>query len=197
MDKKPVNLKCAAKEINVHNIYKYYSDLPSISRKMNNPYSLMLYNCHGDFNIGSLCRTASCVSARAIYTVGRRKFDHRTLVGAHHYTDIDRLDVLQDPINWFSEKKMYPVFIEQGGVDISIYNFSTLWHKDLEPCLVLGSECEGIPEKFMKLFPDSPRISITQTGLIRSLNVASAGAIALERIFYSHSKNVKDRYCLE
>ena len=195
----PSNMECASKDINVHNIYKTLGlsdeNLRKLSVKMTNPYSLMIYNCHGDFNIGALCRTASCFSAKKIFTVGRRKFDRRTLVGAHHYTPVIRLDCIFDPVNWFVDQKMYPVFIEQGGVDINDFKFTNLWN-DLSPCLVVGSECDGVPEDFIALFPDSPRISIAQSGLIRSLNVATAGAIALENIYYAHRDNVIGKYGL-
>jgi tRNA G18 (ribose-2'-O)-methylase SpoU len=195
----PSNMECASKAINVHNIYKTlgFTDkkLRELSLKMTNPYSLMIYNCHGDFNIGALCRTASCFSAKKIFTVGRRKFDRRTLVGAHHYTPVIRLDSIEDPVTWFDDQEMYPVFIEQGGTDISDFNFTNLWN-EFSPCLVVGSECDGVPEVFMELFPDSPRISIAQSGLIRSLNVATAGAVALEHIYYAHRNNVIDKYGL-
>lgn len=195
------------KEINVHDAYKDI-DIVKISSLMTCPYSLMILNCHGDFNIATLTRTGSCLGASTVYTVGRRKFDRRPLVGCHNYTNVVRLSDLDgDPVKWFSAapadaslktyKKMFPVFIEQGGMDLSEFKFSSMFNRDRgEPCLVVGSECDGIGEDIMSLFPDSPRLSIGQPGVIRSLNVCNAGAMAMERMYYSYRSHVIDKYGL-
>ena len=173
---------------------------------MTMPYSIMLYNCCGDFNIGVLARTSSCFSARRIFTVGRRKFDGRTLVGAHNYTQIEKYDKIDDMKAFFHARRMFPVFIEQGGIDIDTFDFTNLYRRpivisdddigDLEPCLVVGSECDGVPQSIMDMFPGSPRLSIAQPGIIRSLNVSSAGSMALYKMYYAHKKVVCDKYDL-
>jgi tRNA G18 (ribose-2'-O)-methylase SpoU len=186
--------------LNIHSLYKEplpLSMLDIIARCSKLPYSLLIYNCHGDFNIGTLIRTANCLGASKVWTVGRRKFDRRTLVGCQNYTDLERLDEIPDLVSWFQERNMYPIFIEQNGYDMDTFNFGQLWEAQaLQPCLVVGSECDGIPESFMAAFPNSPRLTIGQPGLIRSLNVGCAGSIAMEHMYGSWKKNVVDRYGL-
>jgi tRNA G18 (ribose-2'-O)-methylase SpoU len=188
------------KEINVHDIYKpYVGEACQIARKMTCPYALMILNCHGDFNIATLTRTGSCMGARTVYTVGRRKFDRRPLVGCNNYTNLIRLDQLDpDPVTWFKTNNMFPIFIEQGGEDLAKFNYRVLWTGDTSviPCLVVGSECDGIAKEFMSLFPDSFRLTIAQPGVIRSLNVCNAGAMAIEHLYNSYRNYVTDKYGL-
>lgn len=185
--------------VNVHDMYKDrdIDSLMRISKALTMPYSIMLYNCCGDFNIGVLARTGTCLATHRVFTVGRRKFDRRTLVGANNYTQLEKYDEITDLNAFFSERKMFPVFIEQGGVDIDTYKFEELYSDpSREPCLVVGSECDGIPQKIMDAFPDSPRLSISQPGVIRSLNVSSAGSMALHRMYCAQKRLVSDRYGL-
>jgi tRNA G18 (ribose-2'-O)-methylase SpoU len=189
---------------NEHDILKKHSldTVKSISMKLTAPYALMLFNCHGDFNTAVAVRTATCFSAQAVYTVGRRKFDRRPMVGAQNYIHLERLGEIPDPRAFFAEKNMFPVFIEQGGVDIDKFDFRTLGRSGSDrpdgpiPCLIVGNECDGLPEEFMALFPDSPRLSICQPGPIRSFNVATACAMALHRMYNSYKTDVMDRYGL-
>lgn len=188
-----------AKLINIHDSYKSMSiSARNVAKKLKLPYCLMIHNCHGDFNIGSLSRTGSCLSAKTVYTVGRRKFDRRTLVGSQNYTELVRIDEIPNPVKWFRDHELFPVFIEQGGTDIGDYDFREFWKRSdtLIPCLVVGSECDGLSDDFIALFPDSPRLSIGQPGVIRSLNVACAGSIAMERIYYAWRRQVIDNYGL-
>lgn len=192
------------KLINIHDAYKGQRlSIADVSKTLRLPYCLMIHNCHGDFNIGALSRAGCCLGIQAVYTVGRRKFDRRTLVGSQNYMNLVRMDKLDpDPVTWFQERKLFPVFIEQGGADIGECDFRQFWERkndhgmDLVPCLVVGSECDGLPEDFISSFPHSPRLSIGQPGVIRSLNVACAGSMAMERIYYAWRKRVIDRYGL-
>jgi tRNA G18 (ribose-2'-O)-methylase SpoU len=105
-----------------------------------------------------------------------------------------------DPVMWFQERKMFPVFIEQGGTDIDSYDFRQLFRVGddaLIPCLVVGSECDGLPQELIDLFPNAPRLTIGQPGLVRSFNVACAGSMAMERLYYAYRRSVMDRYGLD
>jgi tRNA G18 (ribose-2'-O)-methylase SpoU len=188
------------KKLNVHDFYKSHDNevIKKIAVGLTNPYAIMIYNCHGDFNTATLARTGSCMGAATIYTVGRRKFDRRPLVGSHNYTVLNRLDDLDpDPVTWFDVHGMYPVFIEQDGDDLDKFDFRSLWNKPKIPCLVVGSECDGIPESFISMFPGSPRLSIVQPGVIRSLNVCNAGAMVMDRLYYSYKSHIMDKYGLD
>lgn len=155
-------------------------DPKDIASKLQLPYSLMIHNCHGDFNIGTLCRTASCLSVKEIFVVGRRRFDGRTRVGCQNYTTIHRWEDI--PTTFFEDRGLEPVFLEQGGKDLyeSTYELGKLEN----PCFVVGSESYGIPEELMARYPKALRLTIPQSGMTRSLNVAASGSILLS-FYYS------------
>ena len=156
----------------------------------------MIYNCHGDLNIGMMIRTAACLGARKVYLIGRRKYDARSVVGSDKYIEVIKHNEIKDLKKFFFEEDMEPIFVEQGGIDINCFNFKSVYNFNRKPCLVLGSECDGIPEDFMKLFPDSVRLSIGQIGVIRSMNVATVCSIILEKFSAVNRKSVVDKYGL-
>jgi len=69
------------------------------------------------------------------------------------------------------------VVVERGGEDIRRSNFEL-------PCaLVLGSEGEGVSKSLLELADKV--LSIPMVGKVNSLNVSSAGAIAMWEVFKS------------
>jgi tRNA G18 (ribose-2'-O)-methylase SpoU len=49
--------------------------------------------------------------------------------------------------------------------------------------LVMGSEAHGIPPEWLRSLCMAPRVSISQYGLLRSLNVSIAASIVLYELF--------------
>jgi tRNA G18 (ribose-2'-O)-methylase SpoU len=67
-----------------------------------------------------------------------------------------------------------PVFMENSGQDINDFNFSAM-ATGKKPCLVFGNEGYGIPDSFIGR---DACVKIKQLGVMRSLNVSAACAIA-------------------
>lgn len=55
------------------------------------PYAVLMENFAGDFNIGTVIRSANAFNARAVYYLGRKHYDRRGTVGTHNYTDVIHL----------------------------------------------------------------------------------------------------------
>jgi len=169
---------------NVHDHLKHLSvaELREINEKDRLPFAVCAFNVSGDLNIGVMLRTACLMGAERFLVFGKRHYDRRSCVGSYNYISVDRIgspdlrggDYTISPEQFKEVMASYnytPVFIETGGgtiedIDISVYNTSN-------PCLILGSESQGIPDDIMG---DAPRYSIPQLGVIRSLNVSSAAA---------------------
>lgn len=150
------------------------------SKKTALPLCLMLYNLHGDINIGMSIRTAAILGCSDVFIIGKRKYDRRSEVGAKHYITLHRM--LSITSEFFAEKKLVPIFLEQGGVALEEFSFKPFLPGKLphgfKVCIVVGSESYGIPKSFIKS-TQAPIVSISQYGVLRSLNVSIAASIAL------------------
>ncbi len=167
---------------NVHTPFQQFpvEKLQQISKATALPVSLMLYNLHGDMNIGMSIRTAVILGCSDVYIVGRRKYDRRSEVGAKHYIQVHRYTSIDH--QFFQENKLLPIFIEQGGVPLEEFSFKPYLPTKLEPgwklVFVMGSESFGLPVPLLKAVK-APILSISQYGIMRSLNVSIAASIVL------------------
>lgn len=173
---------------NVHDHYKDLSveDLKLISNATRLPYAVCLLNLEYDLNIGNCIRTAHIFGAEQVFIFGRRRYDLRSTVGANHYTNIVKYDfdeLTDDEVianqfeNMIYDYNLEPLLIDKTAEskDISeahVHNngYSTT------PCLVFGNENSGIPTCLTDKYHC---FHIPQRGVIRSLNVASAAAVAM------------------
>lgn len=168
------------------NVIDEYQHLPEeelrqIADTRRLPYAVALANITGDLNTGTIIRSACVMGADKVFTFGRRKYDRRSTVGAHHYIDVMSytLSSENEPFDWEFVMQTIringytPVVIEQGGIP--------LWHMQINHmpspvCLVFGAEQTGIPEEVCR---DEYWYSIPQPGIVRSLNVSAAASIAM------------------
>jgi len=153
------------------------------------PLGLMLFNLNGDMNIGMSIRTAVILGCSDVYVIGRRKFDRRPEVGARNYIQIHRYQTISP--EFFKENQLLPIFVEQGGHPLETFSFKKYLPGNLKEgwkvILVVGSESHGLPRSLLQAL-DAPVISISQYGVLRSLNVAIAASIVL----YEYTKQWRD-----
>ena len=144
------------------------------------PVALMLYNLHGDINIGMSIRTAAILGCSDVYLVGKRKYDRRSEVGAKHYIPIHRLPSVEP--EFFASNKLFPILVEQGGTALDDFSFKPYLPGRMpdgwKVVLIVGSESAGLPKKFMGAL-SAPIVTISQYGVMRSLNVSIAASIVL------------------
>ena len=180
---------------NIHDELKGLSleEIQKVQEKYTLPYAVCALNLTGDLNIGMMARTACLHGAREFIIFGRRKYDKRSTVGAQNYMPITRVDGFTDGTTDFdvdkfdalmTEKQYYPIAIEQGGHPIDMLNMGD-WTELIGcealdppyPCLVFGNENEGIPEAILN--ECATTLTLTQRGVLRSMNVSAAAAIAM------------------
>jgi tRNA G18 (ribose-2'-O)-methylase SpoU len=149
------------------------------------PVGLMLFNLNGDMNIGMSIRTAVILGCSDVYVIGRKKYDRRPEVGARNYISLHRHTSIEP--SFFQENRLLPIFVEQGGDPLESFSFKPYLPGKIaegwKVVLVVGSESHGLPKSLLQAL-EAPVISISQYGVMRSLNVAIAASIVL----YEYSK---------
>lgn len=163
---------------NVHTPFQEHSSeqLKLISQKTALPVHLMLFNLDGNMNIAMSIRTAAVLGCSDVWIIGKRRYDARPEVGAKHYVNVHKLDTI-DMTTFFEANNLQPVLVEQGGTFLEETNFKQFFNKKI--CFIMGSESHGIPAEVLTQMKDVPRVSISQYGLIRSLNVSIAASIVM------------------
>jgi tRNA G18 (ribose-2'-O)-methylase SpoU len=179
------------RELNVRDELKHLSheehlELHDDSRL---PYAIACINLTGDLNVGSIIRSAAMLGCETVFIYGKKKFDKRGLVGAHNYQKVEYITIdLPDDLGDFPPDVNYEILIqtldgmgytpfglETGGARIDQMAFQEI----VSPCIVVGNENMGLPDYLRSRLP---LISIPQSGVMRSLNVGVAAAIAMAEI---------------
>jgi len=165
-----------------YNVHSCFQTLPvektrSISHAISLPVHLMLFNVDGNMNIAMSIRSAAVLGCSDVWIIGKRKYDARPEVGAKHYIRVHKVDRLDDPKAFFSENNLQPFLIEQGGTPLEDMNFKPYMKEPV--CFIMGSESHGIPDEFLKHMKSTPRLTISQYGMVRSMNVSIAGSIVM------------------
>jgi tRNA G18 (ribose-2'-O)-methylase SpoU len=157
----------------------------------------MMYNLNGDMNVGMCVRTAVIYGCSDMYIIGKKRYDRRPEVGAKNYIRLHRFPSISS--SFFHEQKLLPIFVEQGGKPLEEFCFQPYFPKTLEPgwkvCLVMGSESYGLPKEMLKEL-GAPVLTMSQYGVMRSLNVSVATGIVLYEFTKQWSHSVKKSYTL-
>lgn len=167
---------------NVADEYKHLSldELKAVATFRQLPFAIALANITGDLNTGVIIRTACVMGAEKVFIFGRKKYDRRSTVGAHHYVDVLHYEATTatGAFDWdvmlhtIRVNGYTPVLIEQGGAPLHMLDV-TLHHP---VCLVVGAEDVGIPAE---VCAHETCYTIPQPGILRSLNVSTAAGIAM------------------
>lgn len=161
-----------------------------ISNKLYLPFAICLLNLTGDSNIGMSVRTAAVMGAADVYIIGNKKYDRRSAVGAYHYIEIHRHKWHLEPVRFFEAEGYTPIIIEQGGYPLEDFDFRPYFKLETKPVLIMGSEGEGVDKEWLAKLKKAgaKTITISQCGIIRSLNVSVASSM----VMYELCKQMKN-----
>ena len=163
---------------NVHDIFQRMDNdkVKTISLKMSLPAALILFNVDGGINISMAIRSAAVFGFSDVYIIGRRKRDKRGDVGACNYIRVHQLETIDH--DYFTKNNLNPIIIEQNGQPLEETDFQSYFpNSKTKVAFIVGSEQEGVPE-YIKI-KSIPIITISQYGVMRSLNVAIAASIVM------------------
>jgi len=134
-------------------------------------------------NVGNLLRTCEVLGGvGAVLPKDRSSPINETVVkassGAIFHLKLAKVPSLSKSMEEFKKMGGWVIVVERGGKDIRETNIPV-------PCaLVLGSEGEGVSKSLME--KADLVVSIPMEGKVNSLNVSSAGAIAMWEIYKSN-----------
>jgi len=138
--------------------------------------AVAMMHTEGDFNLSNVFRSTNFFGLKESYYVGgRRHWDRRGSVGTHHYTPVKFCETVDSFWDVVTNNGYVPVAIE-NNTEFDCKNvFTYVWPKN--PIIIFGEEMSGIPVEVLRKCKDV--VTIPSYGSVRSLNVASAAAIAI------------------
>ena len=161
---------------NIIDYYKYWTTeaiKANLDTKRHN-FSILVSNLIYDFNLGSVIRNANAFLAKNVYIYGKTKYDRRSTVGTHLYSNIKIIKEIDD-LSSILDDSVHLVGIDniEGAKPIETHE----WPYDKHVILAFGQEQVGLPQEIVERCQE---ISYnTQYGSVRSLNVGCASAIAM------------------
>lgn len=159
------------------NVVDKYKDLPNEKikedmKKSALPCGVMMSQIEGDFNFANVIRTANNFNVGKVFYFGNKKYDRRAAQGCYHYSDVIHLSTL-DEIKALKNDYVFVGFENNVPDVIPIETFE--WQPN--SIVVIGEEGNGIAKEVYDIL--DYKVTIPTRGSIRSLNVASAYAIAI------------------
>lgn len=149
------------------------------------PYAVAACNITGSLNLGTMVRTATIFGAAEFMVFGRKFYDKRSTVGAENYISVNHYGCFDEDTLEIDYERMISVIMASGYLPIYVEGHERGGSIDyapltLKPCFIFGNEGAGIPNSIIDKYP-FPVVSIDQPGVMRSLNVAVAAGIIMQR----------------
>jgi len=137
------------------------------------PAAVLMSQLESDFNFSNVIRTSNFFNLKTIFYYGIKNFDRRGSVGTHLYSDVKYLPSF-DEIKKLKEQYVFVGLennIEKNTTDI--FNFK--WPSN--SLIIIGEENKGLSNDIIDLCDFL--VEIPNYGSVRSLNAATAAAIAI------------------
>ena len=175
--------ECSAMPYNVRSELQSWplEEIQAYAKDTALPFAVALANVAGDLNTGNIIRSAAIFGAERVFVFGRKRYDRRSTVGAHHYVPVLH-HIYEETFEWDTTLQTIrlsgytPILIEQAG-NYPIHEFNVQSYHPV--CLVFGPENVGIP---VDICQTEQCYHIPQHGVLRSLNVATAAGIAMYHV---------------
>lgn len=150
---------------------KTQEEIKQTLRATCHPFSVMMENWQGDFNIGTMIRNSNAFNAKKVFYYGKKRYDRRGTVGTHHYVDLNHINTHESLLKL---KEKY-TFVCLDNVEDAIPMEEFDWPENT--MMVFGEEGVGLTKEMLELADHI--ISIKQYGSVRSMNVGTTSGIAM------------------
>lgn len=160
---------------------KTVEEIRQVLKSAQHPFAVCMERWRGDFNFGTLIRNSNAFNTTEVFYLGDKKWDRRSAVGVHNYTDVTWLSTMDD---FMKLAERYTII----GVDnipnrsVPMTNFA--WPDNT--LMVFGEEGVGLTPAMQSFCKDI--VEIPMYGSVRSLNCGVASGIVMHdyvRKFYA------------
>ena len=128
-------------------------------------------NVAGDFNISSGIRNNLWFNTAGAYICGKKQYDRRGTVGAHHYVPVDHDESIENLIASLKAEGYRVIAAEISDEAVPLTTYA--WEE--KTAVIFGEESKGLDELTLSLADDI--VYVPGRGSIRSLNVATTSGI--------------------
>jgi tRNA G18 (ribose-2'-O)-methylase SpoU len=151
------------------------------SRRHN--FHVAIENWQHDLNIGTVVRTANAFLAKEVHIIGRRRWNRRGAMVTDRYQHVRHHPTVEDFVQWAKGEGLAII-----GIDIFPDSVPLETYELPRDCvLVFGQEGPGLTPEVHDAAVAT--LSIEQFGSTRSINAASAAAIAMHAWIRRHVFN--------
>lgn len=170
---------------NVLDKYRYWKHEAIVaeldSRRHN--FHVAIENWQHDLNIGTVVRTANAFLAKEVHIIGRRRWNRRGAMVTDRYQHVRHHPTVEDFVQWAQGEGLAII-----GIDIFPDSVPLETYELPRDCvLVFGQEGPGLTPEVRQAA--AATLSIEQFGSTRSINAASAAAIAMHAWIRRHVFN--------
>ena len=170
---------------NVLDKYRYWKHDAIVaeldSRRHN--FHVAIENWQHDLNIGTVVRTANAFLAKEVHIIGRRRWNRRGAMVTDRYQHVRHHPTVEDFVAWAHGEGLAII-----GIDIFPDSVPLETYELPKDCvLVFGQEGPGLTPEVHEAALAT--LSIEQFGSTRSINAASAAAIAMHAWVRRHVFN--------
>ncbi|HKU30156.1 MAG TPA: TrmH family RNA methyltransferase [Arthrobacter sp.] len=136
-------------------------------------FHIAIENWQHDLNIGTVVRTANAFLAKEVHIIGRRRWNRRGAMVTDRYQHVRHHPTVEDFVQWAEEEGLAVIGIDifPDSVPLETYDLPR------KCVLVFGQEGPGLTPEVHDAAVAT--LSIEQFGSTRSMNAASAAAIAM------------------
>jgi len=147
------------------------AEIKETLQKTGFPFAVCFEHWIGDFNMGTGIRNANAFNAKEVFYVGDKKWDRRSAVGVHNYTEVQWMSTLDEFKKLQERYVIVGLDNVPGSVPLSTYHWAP------NTLMVFGEEGTGLTPGMQSLCKDI--VHIEMFGTVRSLNCGTASGIAM------------------
>ncbi|HSO91891.1 MAG TPA: TrmH family RNA methyltransferase [Arthrobacter sp.] len=146
-------------------------------------FHIAIENWQHDMNIGTVVRSANAFLAKEVHIIGRRRWNRRGAMVTDRYQHVRHHPTVAEFVEWAQGEGLAII-----GIDIFPDSVPLETYELPRDCvLVFGQEGPGLSPEVHEVAVDT--LSIEQFGSTRSINAASAAAIAMHAWIRRHVFN--------